>query len=277
MAFNLMKPILLPHEPGTLERYANFESRFVAPRHVDVWLPPGYGQDQKARYPVLYMHDGQNIFDPETSYTKIDWGVDESVSRLIEEDQHYATIIVGLWNTPQRYEEYMPQKPFLGMKNSAALRKHGELLSDNYLKFIVQEVKPFIDSNYRTLPDQPHTAIMGSSMGGLISAYAVCEYPGVFSAAGCVSTHWPADNGIVLSYLEKALPDPQTHRFYFDYGTEGTDANYEAYQQRADTMLSAAGYEPGKNWMTQRFPGADHSELAWRTRVKVPLRFLLHD
>ena len=97
-----------------------------------------------------------------------------------------------------------------------------DICSDHYLRFIVEELKPYVDAHYRTLPDQHNTFIMGSSMGGLISLYAMCEYPHVFGGAGCVSTHFPIGRGIALKYMQDNLPDPKTHKFYFDYGTRTT-------------------------------------------------------
>jgi predicted alpha/beta superfamily hydrolase len=117
---------------------------------------------------------------------------------------------------------------------------------------------------------------MGSSMGGLISAYAMSEYPEIYGGAGCVSTHWPAGDGIVIDYLKAHLPDARTHRFYFDYGTETLDANYEPYQRKMDEVMRNAGYKEGKNWVTKKFVGAEHAERAWSQRVDVPLTFLLH-
>ena len=116
---------------------------------------------------------------------------------------------------------------------------------------------------------------MGSSMGGLISAYALTEYPQVFGRAACVSTHWPAGYGAAIDYFGKHLPDPATHRLYFDHGTATLDAAYAPYQQRMDQAMQQAGYRNGVNWVSREFPGADHSEKSWRKRVEVPLRFLL--
>ena len=259
--------------------FRNFPSTFVSPRQVDVWLPPGYGRQRRQRFPVLYMHDGQNLFNPKTSYTQIAWGVDEALSRLIDTGEARAAIVVGVWNTPQRFAEYMPQKAAARLLDTEEgrvwLAAGNTPLSDAYLQFLVTELKPFIDAAFRTLPGLDDTLIMGSSMGGLISAYAVCEYPDVFGGAGCVSTHWPAGNGIMIEYLAENLPDPAKHRFYFDYGAEGVDAPYEPLQRQVDDVMRAAGYEEGRNWVTRKFPGADHSERAWRARVDVPLRFLL--
>jgi predicted alpha/beta superfamily hydrolase len=149
------------------------------------------------------------------------------------------------------------------------------LLSDNYPRFIVEELKPFIDSTYRTKADRANTFILGSSMGALISAYAMSEYSKVFGGAGCLSTHCPILDGVVIDYLQRHLPDPQTHKFYFDFGTETLDAQYERYQMKMDAVMKTRGYQEGKNWITRKFPGAEHSERAWRKRVDVPLRFLL--
>jgi predicted alpha/beta superfamily hydrolase len=116
---------------------------------------------------------------------------------------------------------------------------------------------------------------MGSSMGGLISLYAICEYPEVFGGAACLSTAWTVAGGITARELEKALPDPKTHRIYFDFGTETTDGKYEPLQQQVDSQMKAAGYTEGTNWITKSFPGEPHSERAWRKRVDIPLQFLL--
>jgi len=225
------------------------------------------------------MQDGQNLFDPQTSFLGVDWGIDEAMRRLTAEQRVSAAIVVGIWNTPQRSQEYMPQRPLeqrrrkeQGQLGKAAVRKP---LSDRYLKFLLTEVKPFLDDHYRTLADRENTFIMGSSMGGLISLYAVCEYPHVIAGAGCLSTHWPAREGIVVDYLEKGLPKAGSHKLYFDYGTRTVDALYEPYQQEVDKVLRAKGYTQGKDWITLKFEGAEHSERAWRERVHIPLEFLL--
>jgi predicted alpha/beta superfamily hydrolase len=264
---------------GQVVRYAAMPSKYVDPRNVDVWLPPGYDKDTARRYPVLYMHDGQNVFDPATSYAGVDWGVDETMTRLIGAGRVREAIVVAVWNTPKRLQEYMPQRPVKdiadfhvpGLPNSSA----ADIVSDAYLAFLVTELKPFIDTTFRSLPQRSDTFVMGSSMGGLISQYALSMYPEVFGGAGCVSTHWPAGEGILVDDFAAHLPDPATHRYYFDYGTATLDAKYEPYQRRADEVLRKAGYVESQNWITRKFPGAEHSERAWRLRVEEPLRFLL--
>ncbi len=268
-----------PGVTGTVIRYPSLHSTHVAPRNVDVWLPPSYAKDTVRRYPVLYMHDGQNLFDPATSYGNVDWAVDEAMTDLISKGAVREAIVVGIWNTSQRRGEYMPQRAVRGNVHfnvpGADDLQPGDILSDRYLAFLVEELKPFIDAAYRTLPGRADTSVMGSSMGGLISQYAMSRHPDVFGGAGCVSTHWPAGDGIALDDFAAHLPDPATHRYWFDYGTQTLDAGYEPYQQRADEILRKAGYVEGQNWITRKFEGAEHSEKAWRVRVHQPLEFLL--
>jgi predicted alpha/beta superfamily hydrolase len=265
---------------GSVVSWHEVPSAHVAARDVDIWLPPGYAQHPGQRYPVLYMHDGQNLFDPALSYTGVDWGIDETMTRLIAARQIREAIVVGVWNTPRRLQEYMPRKPVtasslaIGVDGMAPLSV-AEIVSDDYLRFLVEELKPAIDARFRTLPGRDDTAIMGSSMGGLISLYATSEYPQVFGGAAGVSTHWPIGDGVVVDWLGAHLPDPATHKIYFDHGTTTIDADYAPYQQRMDALMRKAGYVEGRDWVTRTFDGAAHNEQAWRARVEVPLEFLL--
>jgi enterochelin esterase-like enzyme len=146
----------------------------------------------------------------------------------------------------------------------------------------VKELKPYIDRHFSTLRDQQHTFIAGSSMGGLVSMYAICEYPKVFGGATCMSTHWPGtfstENNPIpaafLQYLKTHLPSPKNHKIYFDYGSETLDAMYKPYQMQADDIMKAAGYTEA-SWITREFPGANHSEKSRRKRLDVPVLFLL--
>jgi predicted alpha/beta superfamily hydrolase len=263
---------------GALERHEKFKSRFITPRPVDVWYPPGYFENTPGCYPVIYMHDGQNLFDSTMAFGGAGWEIDKTISRLMDAQKICGAIVAGIWNTDMRWREYMPQKPYKsleGRHENFINTYGGEPVSDAYLRFIVEELKPFIDSNYRTLPDQPNTFVMGSSMGGLVSLYAISEYPEIFGGAGCLSTNWPAGENELVDEMAKNLPDPQTHKLYFDYGTEGLDALYGPYQKQMDEYLRRAGYMENQNWMTLRFADADHSENAWRERVEIPLSFLL--
>ena len=267
---------------GTTLGWAQVPSAHVPARDVDIWLPPGYGEDPDTRYPVLYMHDGQNLFDPALSYTGVDWGVDEAMTRLIAAGRVAPAIVVGIWNTPARFPEYMPRKPVppqgldFGPGNGPPLPVE-RIASDAYLRFIVEELKPRIDATFRTKPGRDDTAIAGSSMGGLISIYAAAEYPEVFGRVGAVSTHWPAGDGLVVDWLADHLPDPATHWLWFDHGTATLEARYAPYQQRMDARLREAGYIEGGNWVTRVYEGAKHNEAAWRARIDEVLVFLLGD
>ncbi|MBF6639929.1 alpha/beta hydrolase [Flavobacterium sp. J49] len=278
---------------GKVQRFENFESKFIDARNVDVWLPNGYNTNEK--YAVLYMHDGQMLFDAETTWNKQAWEVDEVAGKLNIEGKVKKFIVVGIWNiAAKRHPEYFPQKPYERLSKvqkdsiTAQLQKAGRTTdvfkpySDSYLKFIVTELKPFIDKTFSTQTDKDNTFIAGSSMGGLISMYAICEYPEVFGAAACISTHWPGifavENNPIpeafYAYLRKKLPNPKTNRIYFDYGDQTLDALYPPLQKSADAVMKEKGFTT-ENWVTKFFPGKNHSEEAWAERLQIPLEFLL--
>lgn len=278
---------------GRLERFENFKSQYVDARNIDVWLPDGYSEKEK--YAVLYMHDGQMLFDPENTWTKTAWEVDACAGKLISEKKTRKFIVVGIWNNgTKRHPEYFPQKPFdrltqtqkdtvnAQLKRAARTTEAFNPVSDHYLKFLITELKPFIDKTFSTRNDKKNTFISGSSMGGLISVYALCEYPEIFGGAACLSTHWPGtftmENNSVpeafLSYLQAHLPNPKTHRIYFDYGDQTLDALYPPLQKKVDEVMKAKGFTE-KNWSSQSFPGDEHSELSWSRRLSIPLEFLL--
>jgi predicted alpha/beta superfamily hydrolase len=269
-----------PRAMGTVESFQPMPSRHVAARRIDVWLPPSYAAEPKRRYPVLYVHDGQNLFDPTLSYGGVDWDIDGVLTREAAGGRVREAIVVGVWNTPARFAEYMPAKPVPPGQIASGLAgfntgRAEDLQSDAYLRFLVEELKPRVDTRYRTLRGRDDTAVMGSSMGGLISLYALAEYPGVFGAAGGVSTHWPAGDGAVVEWLAQHLPAPGTHRLYFDFGTTTVDASYAPYQARMDAYLRQLGHVEGRDFITRRFEGAAHNEDAWQRRVHEPLQFLL--
>ncbi len=269
---------IIPCRSGRLLVFPSFPSSLVTQRTVHVWLPPGYGIDPEYRYPVIYAHDGQNLFIPECSFAGIDWGLDEALSRLGSEGVTLP-LVVAIWNTPHRYCEYDPQQVYEQLltieEQTTYAAEHGCPASDLYLRFIVEELKPYLDVNLPTLTGPENTFMIGSSMGGLISAYALCNYPDIFGGVACISTHWTACYAMMLEYCRKHLPPPGNHKLYFDYGTETDDAPYEPYQLEVDALLHAIGYRRGIDWLTLKFPGAEHSEQSWRRRVDIPLRFLL--
>ena len=279
---------------GTVVDLGVINSRYADPRRVVVWLPSGYSS-KGPKYAVLYMHDGQNLFDTATAGYGMEWQIDETLDRLIQEKKVRPTIVVGIWNTPKRLQEYVPSKAFNGLPADYRQKIHalygGDPLSDGYLKFIVRELRPMIDARFNVKTDRADTVIMGSSMGSLISLYAIDEYPQVFGGAGMMSTHWPLfmtpdgksvgdrEYEVVSSafehYLAPALPDPATHKLYFDHGSETLDAVYARYQDRVDAVVRRRGYRQWSNVLSLSFPGEKHNEISWASRVAVPLQFLL--
>jgi enterochelin esterase-like enzyme len=284
-----------PHvSAGTIVDLGMVASKYVDPRHVVVWLPTGY-DPHGPKYAVLYMHDGQNLFDTKTAGYGMEWQIDETLDRLIREKKVRPTIVVGIWNTPKRLQEYVPSKAFNGLppeyRQKVRALYGGDPLSDDYLKFIARELRPMIDQRFNVRTDRANTAMMGSSMGSLISLYAIDEYPQIFGAAGMMSTHWPLfmtpdgksvgdkEFEVVSSaferYLIPALPDPATHKLYFDHGSETLDSIYARYQDRVDAVVARRGYRKWQNWLSLSFPGEKHNEISWASRVAVPLQFLL--
>lgn len=272
---------------GSIKRYEQFQSKFVNPRNVDVWLPDGYSP--KKKYAVVYFHDGQMLFDASTTWNKQEWGVDETFGRLMKEGQIRDCIVVAVWNiTNLRRAEYFPQKTlnYLG-KEEQEIALKDKFYADNYLKFLVEELKPFIDRTYSTRRDAKSTFLAGSSMGGLISLYGVCEYPKVFGGAACLSIHSPLltsdrvmkqpDNeyGTAFrAYVKEHLPQHPKRKIYFDYGTETLDALYQTTQPKLDATMKEAGYD-AKNWITKRYEGDAHDEVSWAKRLHIPVLFLL--
>lgn len=273
----------LQAEPGVgrLVEMPGFPSAQIGAREVDVWLPPGYDARFELSWPVIYMMDGQNLFVPGRTFGGVAWSIDKAIESLIAQGRTRGAIVVGVWNAgANRAGEYMPSKAAaLARTNNDPTNKivkiPNSFTSDAFLRFLVTELKPYVDSHYRTLPGRDHTFVMGSSMGGLISAYAICEYPNVFGAAACVSTHWTPGDGCMIDYLKGHLPDPATHRIYFDHGTETLDAHYPLYQARADQVMKERGYVEGVTFVSRVFPGAEHSEKSWSQRADIPLAFLL--
>jgi enterochelin esterase-like enzyme len=273
---------------GRLERLPTIASRHVDERPVDVWLPDDYAERvaRGERFAVVYLHDGQMQFDASTTWNHQDWAIDRAVTSLVAEGRMPPVILVAVWsNGPWRHSEYMPQKflpqlPAAFRERFVAEALRGKPQSDAYLRFLVEELKPQIDQRYATRPGPAHTAVLGSSMGGLISVYALCEYPQVFGAAAGLSTHWigifePNDElpRAGQAYLREHLPDPATHRLYQDHGTTELDALYPPYQPPVDALVRARGFSDA-NYLSRVFPGTGHNESAWADRVAIPLEFL---
>lgn len=262
---------------GELVCWRDVVSEHLEPaRHVEIWLPPGY-RDSEARYPVIYMHDGQNLFDPRIANTGVDWGVDEAIMRGVDAGRIRPAIIVGIWTGELRAAELSPWDR-----------------GDNYARFLVEELMPRVDAEFRTLTGPEHTFVMGSSMGGLASFHLIRNYPDVFGACGCISTHFPfnwenhawtmgvdlpegvdPERALILDDIEAGMRVPQGVRMWFDYGTETLDAIYEPSHMAVRDWLLAQGFQEGEDFIMRRYDGAAHNEASWRARLDDPLSFLL--
>ena len=243
-------------------------------RHLFVYLPPSYEGEEK-RYPVLYMHDGQNLFDKSTSFAG-EWNVDETMEQLSREG--IEAIVVGIPNRGvRRLAEYSPFRD----------RHHGLGRGDRYLAFVEETVKPLIDRDFRTLPDRKHTGVMGSSMGGLLSLYAFFSRPHLFGFVGAMSPSiWYAGKAI-FPFVRRAPYVPG--RIYIDVGTReygGSVAEKEArtrsrryYGQirRMKRILVQKGYRLRSELLVVEDKWAAHHEPAWARRLPDALRFLLKE
>lgn len=299
----LASPVIAEDKPdvpevsaGTIVAWPKLESAHLddVPR-VWVWLPPSYSYQQDRRFPVLYMHDGQNLFDARlTNYNK-EWQIDEAIARMSARDDLREWIVVGIESPKERYKALFPQKlvPHLpaDMRAEVDSGRFGgagvALHADAYLAFLVGEVKSKVDAELRTLPGPADTAVMGSSMGGLISLYAIAEYPDVFGQAAGVSTHLPlvdpeagdperrakAVADAFAAYFATTKLDPAQNRIYIDHGTATLDAFYPPYFAAFDEMMAVNGWS-GVAYESRAFFGAEHEENAWAQRVDIPLSFL---
>ena len=269
---------------GVLEYFEDFASEFVPARDVLVWLPEEY--DPQMKYAVLYMHDGQMLFDETTSWNKQTWNVDAVASAVQRDGRCRPFIVVGIDNHPtNRLTEYMPARALEYLpQDDEVLRQfdRAEFIADGYLRFLVEELKPFIDSRYSTLTDRENTFVMGSSMGGLISIYGVTEYPEGFGAAVCMSTHWTGaigDNAdfptAMKQYLLDNFPRNGDYLLYFDNGDCDYDSQYLPAYNEMNTLFDFLGYREGEKLKTGVFQGHSHSEKSWSERVNIPLQFIL--
>jgi len=277
---------------GTLLRLDSAHATpWLSARPLDIWLPRTY--DGKRKHAVLYMYDAQMLFDAKVTWNHQEWRVDEVLDSLIAAKTILPTIVVGLHNGGMmRNFEYFPQKPFNTLKSKFSDSTMADIgmrygsdstfpvQSDKYLQYMVEGVKPLVDSTFAVYTDKSATAVAGSSMGGLMSMYAIGEYPEVFGTALCMSTHWPggfAPNEDIPNafeaYVAEYLRPERVGKIYFDYGTETLDGMYEPFQNQINEVLLNNGFESEKNWTTQKFPGAAHDEKSWAKRLHIPFTF----
>jgi len=238
---------------GKVRYHKNFYSKYLNnERDIIVWLPPSYKMKSQKKLPVLYMHDGQNIMDPDTSFAGVDWQIDETATKLIKENKIEEIIIVGIYNTPDRLKEYSDSET-----------------GNKYIQFIINELKPFIDSTYPTKPDKDNSAVMGSSMGGLISFLIAWKYTDVFSKAACLSSSFYYDDEKAIRLVKENSEEKKKFRIYIDHGEDGLPRG-----QKMFAALTEKGYVIGTDIDYYYAPDAGHNEAAWADRLARPLTFL---
>lgn len=240
-------------------------------RDLAVYLPPGYDDPANAekRYPVLYMNDGQNLFNEVTSYQGVEWKLDEAAEKLITDGKIDPLIIVGIFNSEQRTREFTPKS--LGKSGSDGA---GEV----YGQFVVETVKPFIDSMYRTNPDRAHTGIGGSSMGALIALSIVKQYPDKFGKIALLTPHLWCNGKPIYAMAGEDLGFMKGAKVWLDMGSAGGD-NYPGKDPLADAQQFAKKLESSelardKDLKYSEYPGGEHKESAWQTRCDQVLMWL---
>jgi predicted alpha/beta superfamily hydrolase len=243
---------------GKIRFHREMRAEGLRPRDVLVWLPPGYDEHHDLRYPVLYMQDGQNVFDPETSFIGVSWQADEVAGRLMQEGRIREAIIVAVYNTEEREEEY---------GDTARGRA--------YMQFMVHGLKPFIDRNYRTIPQRKVASVMGSSMGGLISFLLAWKYPDVFGQAACLSPAFIHSGNNIIPSIRDFKGPRKNIRFYIDNGSEGLDWELQRGCDEMLAVLLEKGFAPGKDLEWFQDDGGEHSEVSWSRRLWRALVFLL--
>ena len=250
---------------GTLQHLRGFHSNILAnERDITIYLPPGYQDGEGLRYPVLYMHDGQNLFEPERAFIPGQhWHLAEAADEVIAERTSRPMLIVGIDNTGSRIDEYTPTADSAG---------HGGGKVNDYGSMLIEELKPVIDAQYRTLPDMANTALAGSSLGGLATLHLGLKRPDAFAGLAAMSPSVWWDNRAILAEVER-FDAPHRPRIWLDMGgREGVEglANARALRDR----LLANGWRNGDSFRYFEDRRGDHSEGAWARRVPSVLEFL---
>ena len=249
---------------GDVRKHDAFHSRYLEhDRTIIVYLPPDYDERSADRYPVLYLHDGQNVFDRATSIGE-EWHVDEKAQAMIIAEEIAPIIVVGIYNTGvHRIDEYAP---------TARPDKGGGGQADDYGRMLVEELKPFIDRTYKTLPSAASTAIGGSSLGGLLTMHLGLRYPTAFSKLAVMSPSVWWDDRVILREVE-ALAQKLPLRIWLDAGTaEGEQVIADAKALR--DALVAKGWTIGDDLAYLEAPGGEHNEQSWGARIDAVLRYL---
>lgn len=235
---------------GIVQYHLNMKGKGIKPRDVIVWLPPFYFLEPEKRYPVLYIHDGQNIIDPRTSAFKVDWQIDEAADSLIRKGLIEETIIIGIYNTPDRSSEYA--------ENDTGYA---------YMNFVVDSLKPFIDKNYRTLPDRKYTATAGSSLAGLISFMLAWEHTEIFSMSACISPAFKIGRYNFVDNVESYTGIKKNIKIYIDNGDNELDSKLQIGVDDMMQALNLKGFVQGEDFYFYKAINSQHNESDWSKRI----------
>lgn len=255
---------------GNIQEHPGFASRLLGNRRdVLVYLPPGYRRSRTRRYPVLYLHDGQNVFDAATAFGGSEWGVDETAQRLAEQNLIDPVIIVAVANTGEaRIHEYAPSRGRI----DEGQRKRSKGLLRQYGGFLINELKPFIDARYRTLTGPEYTGLGGSSLGGLASMVLGLWFPNVFRRLAIMSPSIWWDNEILYKMIDKIDEEARPPlKIWLDTGTH--EPGWERARVLRDGLLEK-GWRLYDDLHYFEDEGAEHTERAWAHRIDAALRFL---
>ena len=283
-----------PAESGRTVEIEAIEAAGLPTQRVTIWLPPEYEAEPKRRFPVLYMWDGQNLFDPaQTQYNKA-WMVQDVLKGMVARGEAEPHVVVGIWSPPgkDRYRSYVPQfaENAKGMvANSVSEIAGAPIASERQLGWVADTLIPRVERDYRVETGADNRTIAGASMGGVMSCYSIIERPEVFGRAGCVSAHlamadpqmapqheeqiaWLWDN-----YLDAHLGKPNGRRIWMDHGTEMLDSYYGPWQIMLAEDLAQRGWREGEDFTARVYEGAEHDEIFWNARMAEMLRWLWRD
>jgi predicted alpha/beta superfamily hydrolase len=255
---------------GNIQEHRGFRSKILSNRrNILVYLPRDYRRFPRRRYPVLYLQDGQNVFDAATSFSSVEWGVDETAQRLIRKNLIEPLIIVAIANIgDDRIHEYAPTRGVIDA--SAKRKKRSRGLGRQFGRFMIEELKPYIDDRYRTRREQEFTALGGSSLGGLLTLSLGLWFPNVFSKLIVMSPSVWWDDQVIVKMVEKLESKPPL-KIWLDTGTQ--EPGWERARALRDALVEK-GWRLHDDLQYMEIEGGDHSEAAWAARVDPALRFL---
>lgn len=248
-----------------LIKHEQFRSQYLRnQRDLIVYLPPGYDDQPQRHFPVLYLHDGQNLFDGATSFIPgMDWHVGQTADEFIQAARVEPLMIVGIYNAgKQRLGEYTPTRA----------PKLGGGRANSYAKFLLEEVRPFVQENYRALEGPENTGVGGSSLGGLVSLYVGLRKPHIFGKIAALSPSVWWNERVILRFAAAAPVRPLPH-IWLDIGTREGARTVDDVERFRDVLLKK-GWQAGRDLHYERVEGAEHNEAAWAQRVGPFLQFL---